>query len=114
MYINDRHFSESCKIRSQLRTKLREDGYSQPLSPHLISLYEQFHRFTTQVQERANVSQYSPAVSIIPPTSIRLSISPLSTDTSSREGLYPSQILREGFRDYYDNGKSYKSQVKRD
>ena len=96
MYINDRHFAESCTIRSQLRTKLREDGYSQPLSPHLISLYEQFHRFTTQVQERANVSQYSPAVSIIPPTSIRLSISPLSTDTSSREGLYPSKILEEG------------------
>ena len=96
MYINDRHSSESCKIRSQLRTKLREDGYSQPLSPHLISLYEQFHRIATKVQERANVSQYSPAVSIIPTTSIRLSISPLSTNTSSREGLYPAKILEEG------------------
>ena len=102
------------QARSQLRTKPGEDGYFQPLSPHLISLYEKFHRIATKVQERANVSQYSPVVSIIPPTSIRMSISPLSTDTSTREGPYPSQILREGFRDYYDNGKSYKSQVKRD
>ena len=45
---------DSCKIRIQLRTKLREDDYTQPLPPHPILLYEQFQRLTTKVQERAN------------------------------------------------------------
>ena len=31
---------EACKTRSQLCTKLREGGYSQPLPPHPILLYE--------------------------------------------------------------------------
>ena len=45
---------DSYKIRIQLRTKLREDDYTQPLPPHPILLYEQFQRLTTKVQEKAN------------------------------------------------------------
>ena len=45
---------DSYKIRIQLRTKLREDDYTQPLPPHPILLCEQFQRLTTKVQEKAN------------------------------------------------------------
>ena len=96
---------EACKTRSQLCTKLREGGYSQPLPPHPILLYESTTPSLNNKSSREGESTprkfkrgltsaitLTPLPSTILTTPIRLSTSPQSTDTNPRDGPYPSKI----------------------